>query len=62
MARRILPYYYGGGKNKKDIDDKKNSDIVEKNLQKSINNSNFIFSIEIRQIIKRYGERTRDKL
>ena len=52
MARRILPYYYGGGKNKKDIDDKKNSDIVEKNLQKSINNSNFIFSMRLDKLLK----------
>ena len=42
----------GGGGNKKDIDDKKSSDIVEKNLQKSINNSNCIFSMRLDKLLK----------
>jgi len=51
-GKKNPPLLLWGGKNKKDIDDKKNSDIVEKNLQKSINNSNFIFSMRLDKLLK----------
>jgi len=51
-GKKNPPLLLWGGKNKKDKEKKKNSDIVEKNLQKSINNSNFIFSMRLDKLLK----------
>ena len=49
---KITPLLQWGEKNKKEVIDKNNDDIVEKELQKSINNSNFIFSMRLDKILK----------
>ena len=46
------PLLHWGDKNKNDDSDIKSNDIVEKNLQKSINNNNFIFSMRLDKLLK----------
>jgi SpoVK/Ycf46/Vps4 family AAA+-type ATPase len=47
-----MPLLQWGDKNKGGLLHKKNDDIIEKDLQKSINNSNFIFSMTLDKILK----------
>ena len=46
------PLLQWGDKNKNELLHKKNDDIIEKDLQKSINNSKFIFSMTLDKILK----------
>jgi len=46
------PLLQWGDKNKDELLHKKNDDIIEKDLQKSINNSKFIFSMTLDKILK----------